>query len=177
MIVKLLIQSFLQTAKASLGDVIYKYITSENFSPESLLASLDISSEHEAIKIANRVEAAIYIWHKKTNLKAAKRATRSSSRSSWGKFKSEMFMERGESLLFSLKQHFPFLPQTSLDVSKIQCNKVCNFFFPSFSIIFFCLTYDFFPFIFNKSTKLVIQFLKYDILPYVFFEIFLNPLK
>jgi hypothetical protein len=130
---KFFIQSFLQTAKASLGDVIYKQITSDNFSPESLLASLDISSEHEAIKIANRVEAAIYIWHKKTNLKAAKRATRSSSRSSWGKFKSEMFMERGESLLFSLKQHFPFLPQTSLDVSKIQCNKVCNF----FSIIFY----------------------------------------
>jgi hypothetical protein len=163
---KFFIQSFLQTAKASLGDVIYKQITSDNFSPESLLASLDISSEHEAIKIADRVEASIYIWQKKTNLKAANRATRSSSRSSWGKFKTEMFMESGESLLFSLKQHFPFLTQTTLYVSKIQCNKVCNF----FSIIFyhffclnavsvskFCITYDFCRFIF-KSTKLVIQF-------------------
>ncbi|CAJ2655837.1 unnamed protein product [Trifolium pratense] len=120
-----------KTARASLGDVIYKYITSENFSPESLLASLDISSEHEAIKIANRVEASIYIWHKKTNSKPANRATRSSSRSSWEMFKdlivegdkSEMLIERGESLLLSLKQHFPFLPQTTLDVSKIQWNK------------------------------------------------------
>ncbi|KAK2432839.1 rop guanine nucleotide exchange factor [Trifolium repens] len=116
-------ESLPKTAKASLGDVIYKQITSDNFSPESLLASLDISSEHEAIKIADRVEASIYIWQKKTNLKAANRATRSSSRSSWGKFKTEMFMESGESLLFSLKQHFPFLTQTTLDVSKIQCNK------------------------------------------------------
>jgi hypothetical protein len=172
MIVKLLIQSFLQTAKASLGDVIYKYITSENFSPESLLASLDISSEHEAIKIANRVEASIYIWHKKTNSKLANRVTRSSSRSSWGMFKdlivegdkSEMLIERGESLLLSLKQHFPFLPQTTLDVSKIQYNKVCNF----FSVIFiihlfdsnavlvskFCLINDFGPYVF-KFTSLV----------------------
>lgn len=125
------LESLPKTARGSLGDVIYKYITSENFSPESVLASLEISSEHQAIKIANRVEASIYIWHKKTNSKPANRATRSSSRSSWGMFKdlivegdkSEMLIERGESLLLSLKQHFPFLPQTSLDVSKIQCNK------------------------------------------------------
>ena len=135
MMEKWLIQPFLQTARGSLGDVIYKYITSENFSPETLLASLEISSEHQAIKIANRVEASIYIWHKKTNSKPANRAMRSSSRSSWGMFKdlivegdkSEMLIERGESLLLSLKQHFPFLPQTSLDVSKIQCNKVCDY--------------------------------------------------
>ncbi|XP_058751782.1 rop guanine nucleotide exchange factor 7-like isoform X2 [Vicia villosa] len=120
-----------KTARTGLGDVIYRYITSDNFSPESLLASLEISSEYEAIKIANRVEASIHIWRKKNNLKPANRATRSSSRSSWEMFKdlivegdkSEMLIERGESLLLSLKQHFPFLPQTSLDVSKIQCNK------------------------------------------------------
>jgi hypothetical protein len=147
MIVNLLIQSFLQNARASLGDVIYKYITSEIFSPESLLASLDMSSEHEAIKIANRVEASIYIWHKKINSKPANRVTRSSSRSSWGMFKdlivegdkSEMLIERGESLLLSLKQHFPFLTQTTLDVSKIQCNKVCSFFSIIFLSFFFCL--------------------------------------
>lgn len=131
----MLIEHFLQTARTSLGDVIYRYITSDNFSPESLLASLEISSEHEAIKIANRVEASIHIWRKKNNLKPVNRATRSSSRSSWEMFKdlivegdkSEMLKERGESLILSLKQHFPFLPQTSLDVSKIQCNKVCYF--------------------------------------------------
>ncbi|KAK2432842.1 rop guanine nucleotide exchange factor [Trifolium repens] len=125
------LESLPKNARASLGDVIYKYITSEIFSPESLLASLDMSSEHEAIKIANRVEASIYIWHKKINSKPANRVTRSSSRSSWGMFKdlivegdkSEMLIERGESLLLSLKQHFPFLTQTTLDVSKIQCNK------------------------------------------------------
>ncbi|XP_057458890.1 rop guanine nucleotide exchange factor 7-like isoform X2 [Lotus japonicus] len=125
------LESLPKTARASLGDVIYRYITSDNFSPECLLAHLDISTEHQAIEIANRVEASIYIWHKKTNSKPASRATRSSSRSSWEMFrdlivegeKSEMLVERAESLLLSLMQRFPGLPQTALDMSKIQCNK------------------------------------------------------
>lgn len=38
--------------------------------------------------------------------------------------KRELLAERAESLLISLKQRFPGLPQTSLDMSKIQYNKV-----------------------------------------------------
>ncbi|RDX93356.1 Rop guanine nucleotide exchange factor 7, partial [Mucuna pruriens] len=125
------LESLPKTARASLGDVIYRYITSDNFSPECLLACLDLSSEHQAIEIANRVEGSIYIWHKKTNSKPVGRTTRSSSRSSWEMFrdlivegeKSEMLAERAESILLSLKQRFPGLPQTALDMSKIQCNK------------------------------------------------------
>ena len=131
--VKLLIQPFFQTARASLGDVIYRYITSDNFSPECLLECLDLSSEHQAIEVANRVEASIYIWHKKTNSKPVGRTSRYSSRSSWELFKDlivegdkrEILIEKAESLLLSLKQRFPGLPQTTLDTSKIQCNKVC----------------------------------------------------
>ncbi|KAJ1376768.1 PRONE domain [Sesbania bispinosa] len=37
--------------------------------------------------------------------------------------KRELFAERAESLLHSLKQRFPGLPQTALDMSKIQYNK------------------------------------------------------
>ena len=96
-------------------------------------ACLDLSSEHQAIEIANRVEASIYIWRKKTNSRPTTgRTTRSSSRSSWEIFKDlivegdkmETLAERAESLLLSLKQRFPALPQTALDMSKIQCNKV-----------------------------------------------------
>ena len=124
---------FFQTARASLGDVIYRYITTDNFSPECLLSCLNLSSEHQAIEIANRVEASIYIWRKKTNSRPTTgRTTRSSSRSSWEIFKDlivegdkmETLAERAESLLLSLKQRFPALPQTALDMSKIQCNKV-----------------------------------------------------
>lgn len=38
--------------------------------------------------------------------------------------KRELLAERAESLLLCLKQRFPGLPQTALDMSKIQYNKV-----------------------------------------------------
>ncbi|KAG4403414.1 hypothetical protein GLYMA_01G105900v4 [Glycine max] len=126
------LESLPKTARASLGDVIYRYITTDNFSLECMPACLDLSSEHQAIEIANRVEASIYIWRKKTNSRPTTgRTTRSSSRSSWEIFKDlivegdkmETLAERAESLLLSLKQRFPALPQTALDMSKIQCNK------------------------------------------------------
>ncbi|XP_027929158.1 rop guanine nucleotide exchange factor 7-like isoform X2 [Vigna unguiculata] len=123
-------ESLPKTARLSLGDVIHRYITSDHFSPECLLACLDLSSEHQAIEIANRAEASMYIWRKKTNSKPAISA-RSSSRSSWEMVKDlmvdadkrDLFAERAESLLLSLKQRFPGLPQTTLDTSKIQYNK------------------------------------------------------
>lgn len=123
--------TILQTARVSLGDVIHRYITSDHFSPECLLACLDLSSEHQAIEIANRAEASMYIWRKRTNSKPAISA-RSSSRTSWEMVKDlmvdadkrDLFAERAESLLLSLKQRFPGLPQTTLDTSKIQYNKV-----------------------------------------------------
>ncbi|XP_022633850.1 rop guanine nucleotide exchange factor 7 [Vigna radiata var. radiata] len=124
------LESLPKTARLSLGDVIHRYITSDHFSPECLLACLDLSSEHQAIEIANRAEASMYIWRKKTNSKPAISA-RSSSRSSWEMVKDlmvdadkrDLFAERAESLLLSLKQRFPGLPQTTLDTSKIQYNK------------------------------------------------------
>ncbi|KAL2320090.1 hypothetical protein Fmac_029059 [Flemingia macrophylla] len=125
------LESLPKTARASLGDVIFRYITSDDFSPECLLACLDLSSEHQAIEIANRVEASIYIWHKKTNSRPTGRTTRSGSKSSWEMLKdlivegdkSETLAGRAESLLLTLKQRFPGLPQTTLDMSKIQCYK------------------------------------------------------
>lgn len=114
------LESLPKNGRACLGDVIYQYITAEQFSSECLLDCLDLSSEHVALEIANRVEAAIYIWHRP---QAAK--------TSWDMVKDlvadahkrELLAERAESLLLCLKQRFPGLTQTSLDTSKIQCNK------------------------------------------------------
>ncbi|XP_061366888.1 rop guanine nucleotide exchange factor 7-like [Gastrolobium bilobum] len=125
------LESLQKNARVSLGDVIYRYITSDHFSPECLLACLDLSSEHQAIEIANRAEASMYIWRKKTNSKPSSISARSSSRSSWEMVKDmmvdgdkrELLAERAESLLLSLKHRFPGLPQTALDMSKIQYNK------------------------------------------------------
>ncbi|KAI5584445.1 hypothetical protein POPTR_006G092600v4 [Populus trichocarpa] len=120
-----------KNGKASLGDLIYRYISSDQFYPECLLDCLDLSSEHQAIELANRVEASIYIWRKRTNYKPASSTNRSSSKSSWELVKElmidadkrELLADRAESLLLCLKQRFPGLPQTTLDMSKIQYNK------------------------------------------------------
>ncbi|CAI0472179.1 unnamed protein product, partial [Linum tenue] len=109
-----------KSGKSSLGDSIYKYIcTMDKFSPERLLNCLNIASEHEALELADRVEASMYTWRRKACL--------SNSRSSWGDLmktdKNHVLAERAESLLFSLKQRYPGLSQTSLDICKIQCNR------------------------------------------------------
>ncbi|KAE8669305.1 Rop guanine nucleotide exchange factor 5 [Hibiscus syriacus] len=93
-----------KNGRACLVDLIYRYITSDQFSAECLLDFLDLSSEHVALEIANRVEAAIYDLMVDGD-------------------KREFLAERAESLLLCLKQRFPALTQTTLDTSKIQCNK------------------------------------------------------
>ncbi|KAH9305437.1 hypothetical protein KI387_009841, partial [Taxus chinensis] len=109
------------TAKTSLGDALYRHITSDQFSPEALLSSLDASSEHSILDIMNRVEASIAVWKRKIS-----KDSKNSGISSWGgstNEKKELFGERAESLLLLLKLRFRGLPQTALDMSKIQYNK------------------------------------------------------
>ncbi|XP_077214958.1 rop guanine nucleotide exchange factor 7-like [Tasmannia lanceolata] len=127
--------SYLETlpknGRASLGDVIHRYITSDQFSPECLLDCLDLSSEHQALEIANRVEASIYVWRRRTASKPSNNTNRTNSKSSWEMVKElmvdgdkrELLADRAESLLICLKQRFPGLSQTTLDMSKIQYNQ------------------------------------------------------
>ena len=116
-----------QTGKAALGEMIYWYITSEQFSPECLLDYMDLSSEHRALEVANRVEAFIFVWRRRENAPPRQSANK------WGGMvrdlisdaeRRELLADRAESLLICLKQRFPCLTQTTLDTTKIQCNKV-----------------------------------------------------
>lgn len=125
------LDSLPKNGRTCLGDVIYRYITSEHFSSECLLDCLDLSSEHVALEIANRVEAAIYVWRRRQHPKPPTHPHRPTTKTSWEMVKDlmidgdkrELFAERAESLLQCLKQRFPGLTQTTLDASKIQCNK------------------------------------------------------
>lgn len=120
-----------KNGRACLGDVIYRYITSEHFSSECLLDCLDMSSEHCVLEIANRVEASIYVWRRRLHSKTSAHPTRSAAKSSWEIVKDLMvdgdkrilLAERAEDLLLCLKQRFPGLAQTTLDAMKIQFNK------------------------------------------------------
>ncbi|KAK4799800.1 hypothetical protein SAY86_025165 [Trapa natans] len=120
-----------KSARASLGDVIYRYITSDQFSAECLLDCLDLSSEHVALEIANRAEASIYIWRRRSNAKPQTHPSKSTTKLSWEMVKDlmldgdkrEIFAQRAESFLLCLKQRFPGLTQSTLDTAKIQYNK------------------------------------------------------
>ncbi|KAL3531758.1 hypothetical protein ACH5RR_005279 [Cinchona calisaya] len=120
-----------KNAKATLGDLIHQYMNSDQFSAERLLDCLDLSSEHQTLEIANRVEASIYVWRRRNGSKVLNNTKRSNSKSSWeivkdlviDADKGEQLSERAESLLLCLKQRFPGLSQTTLDTSKIQYNK------------------------------------------------------
>ncbi|KAL5568966.1 hypothetical protein UlMin_025541 [Ulmus minor] len=120
-----------KNGRACLGDIIYRYITSDQFSSECLLDCLDLSSEHVALEVANRIEASIYVWRRRSHSKPPTHPNRSATKSSWDMVKDlmidgdkrELLAERSESLLLCLKQRFPCLTQTTLDTSKIQYNK------------------------------------------------------
>ncbi|XP_043697332.1 rho guanine nucleotide exchange factor 8-like, partial [Telopea speciosissima] len=113
------IESLPKNGRASLGDSIYRSITVEYFDPEQFLSTMDLSTEHKILDLKNRIEASIVIWKRKMNNKDGK--------SSWGSAvsleKRELFEERAESILILIKQRFPGIPQSSLDISKIQYNR------------------------------------------------------
>ncbi|RLM64250.1 rop guanine nucleotide exchange factor 3 [Panicum miliaceum] len=116
-------QALPKCGRAGVGDLIYRRMSFPGkFSPEYLLDCLEISSEHEALEAADRVEAAMHVWRRK--------ASQSHSRSPWSAVKdlmesdkNVMLASRAEDVLLCLKQRFPGLSQTTLDASKIQYNK------------------------------------------------------
>lgn len=117
-----------KSGRSCLGEIIYRYITAEQFSPECLLDCLDLSSEHHTLEVANRIEAAIHVWRLKGQKKSSPQAK---SKKSWGgkvkglvgDTKSNVLSQRADGLLQSLRLRHPGLPQTSLDMNKIQYNK------------------------------------------------------
>lgn len=119
----------LQSEKACLGDILQRYITADQFSPDHLLDYLDLSSEYTTLEFANRIESAVHFWRLKCHKKKLIRA----KTGSWSGTvkglgcdieKSRLFANRADTLLAKLKLYFPGLPQTDLDINKIQFNKV-----------------------------------------------------
>ncbi|KAE8669938.1 Rop guanine nucleotide exchange factor 1 [Hibiscus syriacus] len=119
-----------KNGKSCLGDIIYRYITADCFSPECLPGCLDLSTEHHALEIVNRIEAAVHVWKQRDQRKHMNRMK--GKHSSWGgkvrslmsdSEKNNFLSRRAETLLQSLRVRFPGLPQTALDMNKIQYNK------------------------------------------------------
>ncbi|WCJ42487.1 Rop guanine nucleotide exchange factor 12 [Euphorbia peplus] len=113
------IESLPKNGRESLGDSVYKSITVEYFDPVHFLSFMDLSTEHKILDLKDRIEASIVIWKRKMVQKDGK--------SSWSSGvsleKRELFEERAETILLIIKQRFPGIPQSALDISKIQYNK------------------------------------------------------
>ncbi|KNA13887.1 hypothetical protein SOVF_112490 [Spinacia oleracea] len=124
------LESLPKNGKDCLGEIIYRYVTAELFTPECLLDCLDLSSEHHILEVANRIEASVHVWRLKDQKRLAGHSR--SKRATWGgkvkglvtdNDKNQILARRAETLLRCLKLRFPVLPQTALDMSKIQFNK------------------------------------------------------
>ncbi|KAM7255634.1 hypothetical protein ACFE04_008532 [Oxalis oulophora] len=113
------IETLPKNGRSSLGDSIYRNITVEFFDPDQFLSAMELTSDHKIVDLKDRIEASIVIWKRKMNQKDGK--------SAWGSAvsieKRELFEERAETILLILKQRFPGIPQSSLDISKIQYNR------------------------------------------------------
>ncbi|XP_051131640.1 rop guanine nucleotide exchange factor 1-like [Andrographis paniculata] len=124
------LESLPMNGRDCLGNTIYESLTADRFEPESLIDSLDLSSEHQVLDIANKIEAAAHVWKLKERKKHLD--TQKSKRKAWSSKvkslgsdgdKNQYLADRAETLLQYLRQRFPALPQTALDMSKIQYNK------------------------------------------------------
>ncbi|KAJ0026247.1 hypothetical protein Pint_09291 [Pistacia integerrima] len=122
------LESLPKSGKDCLGEIMYNYITADQFSPESLLGYLHMSSEYTTLEVANRIEASVHIWRQKYQ---KRRLVHGKSGRWGGKVKSfvgdigrsKLLAHRAETILQNLRLRFPNLPQTSLDMTKIQYNK------------------------------------------------------
>ncbi|XP_057965917.1 rop guanine nucleotide exchange factor 14 [Malania oleifera] len=117
-----------KSGKASLGEELYKVLTVESSSAEEMLNSLSLKSEHRALESVNRLEAAIVAWKERITEQVS---GKSPVRSSWSFMKDpiseldkmELLLGQAEALLQQLKSRYPNLPQTFIEVTKIQYGK------------------------------------------------------
>lgn len=117
-----------KSGKASLGDDLFKVLSAETTSTEDIFRSLGLKSEHDALECINRLEAAALAWKEKI---AEQVNGKSPTRTSWSFIKDpiseldkmEWLLDRAESLIKFLKTKYPNLPNTFLDVTKIQYGK------------------------------------------------------
>ncbi|XP_048430875.1 rop guanine nucleotide exchange factor 14 isoform X2 [Pyrus x bretschneideri] len=118
-----------KSGKASLTEELNKVLTAETNSAEEMLNSLNLKSEHNALEVINRLEAAVFSWKERI---AEQASSKSPARTSWSFIKDplseidkmESLLDQAEVLIQQLKTKYPNLPQTFLDVTKIQYGKI-----------------------------------------------------
>ncbi|KAK4354816.1 hypothetical protein RND71_027010 [Anisodus tanguticus] len=113
------------SSMTSLGEDLHRILTAESTSAEEMFNSLNLKSENGALEVVNRLEGAILAWKERMTDQAS---GKSLVRRSWSFVKDptsevdklEVLLSQAEALLQQLKIKYPNLPQTFLNVTKIQ---------------------------------------------------------
>ncbi|XP_047322933.1 rop guanine nucleotide exchange factor 14-like [Impatiens glandulifera] len=128
----IIIDAIPKSAKANLGEELhYKLMNKDEISvsAEELLNSLNLKSENGALDTVNRLEAAVLVWKERMTNQAN---GKSPVRTSWSSFmkdplaeldKIAFLVDQANALIKQLKIKYPNLPQTFIDVVKIQYSK------------------------------------------------------
>ncbi|MCO5600718.1 hypothetical protein L7F22_054833 [Adiantum nelumboides] len=119
-----------------IGDTPLKIITSEFCCFETLLSTLDCPSYQTLLSLANGLETLIHVWKSKISIRLKQaphpEGTACRATSTWGigrdsslkkVEKKKIYVQRAENLLMELRERFPGILQTSLELIKIQLNK------------------------------------------------------
>ncbi|KAH7431229.1 hypothetical protein KP509_08G038100 [Ceratopteris richardii] len=144
-----------KNGRSSLGETLYRAISSETFSPNAVISSIDPTDEHHLVELVNSVEAALYIWKRKLQAKQVQFELREglqvsvalrgfpSKDGSISLERRKMLVERAEGLLLVMRLKFPGLRQSILDVNKIQyCKDVGQSILESYSRVLESLAYN-----------------------------------
>ncbi|XP_055812446.1 rop guanine nucleotide exchange factor 14-like isoform X2 [Solanum dulcamara] len=114
-----------KSVRTSLGDDLYRILTTEPTSAEEMFNSLSLKSENSALEVVNRLEGSILVWKERITDQAS---GKSPARRSWSFVKDpiseldklEVLLIQAEALVQQLKFKYPNLPQTFINVTKIQ---------------------------------------------------------
>ncbi|EPS57369.1 hypothetical protein M569_17449, partial [Genlisea aurea] len=117
--------------KLSLGEELYRALTEESaLSGQEIMDRLNLKSEHQALEIINRLEAAISEWQVRVS-EEQQADIKSPARPSWSFIKdpivemekTEVLVNQAEILVKQIKTKYPNLPLTFIDATKIRYGK------------------------------------------------------
>lgn len=117
-----------KSGRESVGEGLYRHLTSESVAIGELLSSLNLKSEHHTLQLVNRLEAAVLTWSEQITQHVI---DKSPVRTSWTFLKDplceqdkiELLLDRAECLLQYLKKRHPNLPQTFISATKVHYGK------------------------------------------------------
>ncbi|KAF8101731.1 hypothetical protein N665_0201s0052 [Sinapis alba] len=118
-----------KSVKTSLGDELFRMLSSESASIDEIFVSLRLRTEHAALETVNRLEASTYAW--KERITEQENSGKSPVRASWSLGRDslseinriESLINKAERLNGQIKSKFSNLPQSFLDATKIQYGK------------------------------------------------------